>query len=160
MSKHVRIHRAASLPRILLAAAASYSIVVLVPHLRSADPAPTFTQTNLVSDQSGQAKFFDANLVNPWGMALGINSGLWIAANGTGTATSYNGAGQALPVGSPQTVTIPAPGNGGGTSKPTGVVTNITDGFVISFGGASGPAMELFATEDGVIAGWNNAVSP
>jgi uncharacterized protein (TIGR03118 family) len=159
MSKHVRLHRAEALPRILLAAAAGYGIVAFVPHLRSADPAPTFTQTNLVSDQPGQAKFFDANLVNAWGMALGANSGIWIAANGSGTATSYNGAGQALPVGSPQTVTIPTP-NGAGTAKPTGVVTNVTDGFVISSGGASGPAAELFATEDGVIAGWNNTVSP
>ena len=49
----------------------------IAPRLYSAttDPAPTFTQTNLVADVAGMAKITDPNLVNPWGMALGINSG-------------------------------------------------------------------------------------
>src|SRR5439155_4233624 len=33
-------------------------------------------------------------------------------------------------------------------------------GFVIASGGKSGPSTELFATEDGTIAGWNNSVDP
>src|SRR5438477_8768614 len=41
--------------------------------------APTFTQTNLVSDVPGLARTTDPNLVNSWGMALGLNSGLWVA---------------------------------------------------------------------------------
>src|SRR5205085_4041555 len=59
--------------------------------------------------------------------------------------------------GSPLAVTIPGPG-GTGTSAPTGVATNDTPGFVIAAGGKSAPATELFATEDGTIAGWNSAV--
>src|SRR5207237_64943 len=33
-------------------------------------------------------------------------------------------------------------------------------GFVISSGGKSGPSTELFATEDGTIAGWNSSLDP
>src|SRR5262249_10949475 len=47
-----------------------------------------------------------------------------------------------------------------GTSPPTGVATNATSGFVISSGAQSAPSTELFATEDGTIAGWNSSVDP
>lgn len=120
-------------------------------------PAVTFTQTNLISDVPGLAPRTDPNLVNPWGIALGTNGGLWVADNGAGVATTYDGSGQTLPLTSPLVVTIPTP-ESMGASKPTGVATNATSGFVISSGGASGPATELFATEDGTIAGWNSAV--
>src|SRR5438552_14138195 len=103
----------------------------------------TFIQTNLVSDIPGMAQRTDPNLVNPWGMTLGTNSGLWVSDNGVGKATTYDGNGQPIPTGSPLVVTIPAPG--GGTSAPTGVATNATDGFIISAGGHSGPSHELFA---------------
>jgi aldose sugar dehydrogenase len=118
----------------------------------------TFIQTNLVSDTPGLALRTDPNLVNPWGMTLGTNSGLWVSDNGTGKATVYDGNGQPIPSGSPLVVTIPGPN--GGMSAPTGVATNATNGFVISSGGNSAPATELFATEDGTIAGWNADVDP
>ena len=121
----------------------------------------TFTQTNLVSDVPGMANATDSNLVNPWGLTLGLNSGIWIGENGSGLAASFDGSGQPLATtsgGSSTSVTIPAPG--GGTSAPTGVATNATSGFVVSAGGDSGPSTELFATEDGTIAGWNSSVAP
>lgn len=147
------------LARTVFTAAAALVIIVLAPRLPqvTAGMSPTFTQTNLVSDIPGLAVTTDPNLVNPWGMALGINGGLWIANNGTGTATSYDGAGTPLPAGSELVVTIPAPG--GGKSAPTGLVTNATTGFVIS-GNSSQPSTELFSTEDGTIAGWNPKVDP
>jgi len=117
-------------------------------------PAVTFTQTNLVSDVPGMAQTTDANLVNPWGMALGTNSGLWVAENGTGMAESFDGTGQPVQT----AVTISAPS--GGSTAPTGVATNATNGFVISSGGKSAPSTELFATEDGRIAGWSGSVDP
>src|SRR5262249_37550920 len=120
-------------------------------------PATTFLQTNLVSDVPGMAMRTDPNLVNPWGMALGTNSGLWVSDNAAGKATTYDGTGQPIPSGSPVVVTIPAP-RGTGTSPPTGVATNATSGFVISSGAQSAPSTELFATEDGTIAGWNSSV--
>src|SRR5437667_513527 len=70
--------------------------------------AVTFTQTNLVSDVPGMAAITDPNLVNPWGMTLGTNSGLWVAENGTGMAESFDGTGQPVQ----PAVTIPAPGGG------------------------------------------------
>src|SRR5262249_31224807 len=119
----------------------------------------TFTQTNLVSDLPGMARVTDPNLVNPWGIALGTNSGLWVSDNGAGKGTTLDGTGHPIPTASPLVVTIPAPG-GTGTSAPTGVATNATAGFVISSGAAAGPSTELFATEDGTIAGWNSSVDP
>jgi uncharacterized protein (TIGR03118 family) len=104
------------------------------------------------------AKITAPNLVNPWGMALGLNSGIWISDNGSGKATTYDGTGQPIPSGSPQIVTIPGTGNAAG--KPTGVATNDTTGFVISANGKSAPSTELFATENGTIAGWNSNVDP
>jgi uncharacterized protein (TIGR03118 family) len=150
------------LARTLLVAFAVFAVIAIAPRLPSATPlvAPTFTQTNLVSDIPGIAKTTDPNLANPWGMALGLNSGIWISDNGSGKATTYDGTGQPIPSGSPQVVTIPAPGNGSGKSSPTGVATNATNGFVISAGAASAPSVELFATEDGTIAGWNAIVDP
>src|SRR4029077_3783493 len=116
--------------RIVIVATVACTITAIVPRLLSVTvlPLPTFTQTNLVSDVPGMAKTTDPNLVNPWGIALGINSGLWVADNGAGKATTYDGAGQALPSGAALVVTIPAPG-GTGTSPPTGVATNATGGF-------------------------------
>jgi aldose sugar dehydrogenase len=141
--------------RIGVAVVAVSTVILMAPRLPRAFAvmSPTFTQTNLVSDVPGLAKTTDPNLVNSWGMALGLNGGLWVADNGSGKATSYDGAGTPLPAGSPLAVTIPAPG--GGTSAPTGVATNATTGFTI---GNSLPSSELFSTEDGTIAGWNQNV--
>src|SRR5438093_8550648 len=116
------------------------------------------SETNLVSDVPGMAQITDPNLVNPWGMALGLNSGIWISDNGSGKATTYDGKGQPLPSGSPLVVAIPA--HGGGMSSPTGVATNATAGFVILAGGKSAPSSEIFATENGTIEGWNSSVDP
>src|SRR5947207_1392795 len=85
---------------------------------------PTFTQTNLISDVPGIAKITDSNLVNPWGMTLGVNSGIWISDNGSGKATTYDGTGQSLA----PAVMIPTPD--GSPASPTGVATNATTGFV------------------------------
>src|SRR5262249_26393881 len=118
----------------------------------------TFIQTNLVSDVPGFARTTDSNLVNPWGMTLGTNSGLWVSDNGSGKATVYDGNGNPIPSGSPLIVSIPA--RGGGLGAPTGVATNATSGFVIAANGKSAPATELFSTENGTIAGWNSGVDP
>src|SRR5437868_2352889 len=132
-----------------------------ISHSLAAPQSPTtttFTQTNLVSDVPGLARTTDPNLVNPWGMTLGTNSGLWVSDNGSGKATTYDGDGNPIPSGSPLVVSIPGPG--GSAGAPTGVATNATSGFVISAGGKSAPATELFATENGTIAGWNADVDP
>jgi len=117
-----------------------------------------YTRVNLVSDIDGVARFSDAHLVNPWGLAFGPTSPFWVADNGGNVSTLYNGRGQAFPVGSPLVVTIPAPGAPtGGT--PTGLVFNSTTNFSVSANSKSGPSVFLFATEDGTILGWSPAVS-
>src|SRR5580698_4353999 len=73
------------------------------------------SQSNLVSDQPGVAEFTDPNLVNAWGVSFSPTSPYWIADNGTGLSTLYqgNGAIQAL------VVTVPPPGSQPGPSAPT-----------------------------------------
>src|SRR5207302_10151480 len=87
-----------------------------------------FVQTNLVSDIAGVARFTDSNLVNPWGIVASPTGPFWIADNGAGVSTVYNGAGKAFPPNSPLVVTIPPPaGSAPGTSAaPTGIAFNGT----------------------------------
>ena len=152
------------IPRRLLA-----SVIVLPLLLLLALPAAAlaqsnagsqgfYQQTNLVSDIAGVAKFTDSNLVNPWGLVHAPQSPWWVADNGTGVSTLYNGHGVKVPL----TVTIPPPGGSpaGTTAAPTGTIFNGTSGFVVSENGKSGSALFIFATEDGTISGWNPNVDP
>lgn len=109
-------------------------------------PAPAaYLINNLVSDLPGVAAHVDPNLVNPWGLTRSPTSPWWVADNGTGVSTLYDGSGAARPL----VVTIPpAPGNPP-PSAPTGTVFNGT----ASFGGAR----FIFSTEEGTIAAWPNA---
>ncbi|WP_243358496.1 TIGR03118 family protein [Fundidesulfovibrio terrae] len=100
---------------------------------------PGFVQVNLVSDIPGLAATTDPDLVNPWGVAFSPTSPFWVADNGTGLSTLYNGKGvkQGL------VVTIPS----GASSAPTGAVFNASSGLFLG-------DRFLFATENGTIAGW------
>ena len=109
----------------------------------------------LVSDVPGVAPNTDPHLVNGWGVAFNPKGFVWVADNGTGLATLYDGHGV------PQSlvVTIPAtPSSDHGS--PTGIVFNGSTDFAVTSGGKSGPAAFLFATEDGLIAGWAPSVAP
>lgn len=111
-------------------------------------PSSPYTLTDLVSDMSGTAAQVDPHLVNPWGLVAGPSTPWWIADNATGSSTLYSGAGAVLPL----VVTVPG--------APTGIVFNGGTGFVIKSGSSSGPAAFIFATETGLISGWNQAVPP
>src|SRR5215467_5769823 len=74
-----------------LCAAADAAFVLLIPEAGFGDAA--YVQTNLTSDLPGAANL-DTNLVNPWGIAFGPATPIWISDNHTGLATVYNGAGQ------------------------------------------------------------------
>jgi len=104
--------------------------------------------TNLVGDTAGAAAQDDPHLMNPWGLVAGPSTPWWVADNATGLSTLYSGTGAAIPL----VVTVPG--------APTGIVFNGGTGFVISNGGSSGPATFIFATESGIISGWNQAVPP
>lgn len=109
-----------------------------------------YQQLNLVSDGANPADNTDPNLINSWGIAFNPFGPVWVADNGTGVSTLYDGNGK------PQSlvVQIPSPANGSGSGTPTGIVFNASTGFVVSQGSASGASKFIFATEDGVIAAW------
>jgi uncharacterized protein (TIGR03118 family) len=112
-----------------------------------------FTQIDLVSDQPGLAPNTDPNLVNPWGIAKGPTSPLWVADEGTGKSTIYTGNGTPLSL----VVTIP-PASGTGQGTPTGIVFNDSAEFVVTNGTASGASVFIFASLDGAITGWSPGV--
>jgi uncharacterized protein (TIGR03118 family) len=129
---------------------------------KSVNNIPTLTDKNGIVHI---AKFFDPNLLNPWGVGESATSPFWVSDNNAGKSTLYNtqGAPQA------RIVSIPAPGDPLGSSgAPTGLVFNTAQSkqaFNISGVNSAGvpttaPAVFLFATEDGTIVGWNPDVNP
>jgi uncharacterized protein (TIGR03118 family) len=118
-------------------------------------PASTYRQTNLVSDIPGVANITDPDLVNPWGLAAGPQTPLWVADNGMDRATLYPGGLKGTLI-SKAGLVVGIPGG-----EPTGQVFNPTSGFVVNDGaGHSGAALFLFASESGNITGWSPAVPP
>jgi uncharacterized protein (TIGR03118 family) len=130
---------------------------------KSVNNIPTLTDKNGIVHI---AKFFDPNLLNPWGVGESATSPFWVSDNNAGKSTLYNtqGAPQA------RIVSIPAPGGDplGSGGTPTGLVFNAAQSkqaFNISGVNSAGfpttaPAVFLFATEDGTIVGWNPDVNP
>jgi len=115
-----------------------------------------FNQTNLVSDVASYgATKTDPLLVNPWGIAFDPTGALWVANNGSGTATTYDANGNKLGT----TISIPAaatpivnPQAQINIGLPTGIVYSAAGDFTIQGHGA---ATYIFAGEDGAISAWN-----
>jgi uncharacterized protein (TIGR03118 family) len=131
-------------------------LVALAPAAQSAPSRArnAYHQTNLVSDLPGLAQLTDPDLVNPWGMAAGPATPVWVADNGTDKATIYPGFVNGSPIQkAPLVVSIPG-------GAPTGQVFNGTPGFEVRDGDASGPALFLFDSEAGLVTGWNPGVPP
>ena len=107
---------------------------------------------NLVSNQSGAAKFTDPLLVNGWGLARSGGGPFWISDNGSGWSTLYTGGGvkQGLQV------VVPSE-TGAGPGSPTGIVFN---GSMGEFQVQGSQAFFLFATLDGTISGWAPGSNP
>jgi uncharacterized protein (TIGR03118 family) len=141
-------------PALLVAVAAVIAACAALPALARSDSATRYRQTNLVSNIPGLADLTDPNLQNPWGMAAGPSTPLWVADNGADVATLYQGGVKGGPVSAvPLVVSIPG-------GAPTGQVFNPTSGFVVKSGMSSGPATFIFASENGDITGWNKNVPP
>jgi uncharacterized protein (TIGR03118 family) len=128
----------------------------------AADNASFYTVHNLVSDSIDPHATLDPNLKNGWGIVFApgtsptTGSPAWVADNGTGKSTLYNGDGTIVSL----VVTIPAPGTTSG-GAPTGIVANTgsTTDFVFTDSGKTGRAAFIFSTEDGTIAAWSPAVN-
>src|SRR5262249_8888137 len=97
-----------------------------------------YDQDNLVSDIPGLALQTDAQLVNPWGIAFNPNGADWVANNGTGVSTLYDGDGNRVP---PGVVTIPPPPGGAGQSTPNGIVFNSASAFLVTKDTKSSPSV-------------------
>ncbi len=140
--------------RIVLAAfVAMVGLAVMAP-LGVAGPN-SYSVHNLVSDGFLPADHTDPNLVNAWGITHGPSTPWWVADNGTDKTTVYTGTGAAvIRPGSTEPLVVNV------ENAPTGAVFNGGPSFVVSAGGASGPARFIFATETGVIRGWNPGVPP
>jgi uncharacterized protein (TIGR03118 family) len=140
----------------------SWWVLVLVVTLCGSLARPAagagYQQYNLVSDGSVPAAHTDPNLINPWGIVFNPNGPAWIANNGTGVSTLYDGQGVPQPLMQPLVVIIPTPPDNAESGNPTGIVFNGSMDFVVSQGGASSPAVFLFASENGTIAGWSPMV--
>jgi uncharacterized protein (TIGR03118 family) len=139
-----------------LAVAAAAALVLGLASPATASPsrhAPRFTQINQVSNQPDVANVTDPNLVNSWGLAFSPTGPLWVANNGTGTATVYSGGVGGAPV-SKVNLTVTIPGG-----DPTGAAFNDTNGFRIRVNGKSAPATFLFVSESGNLTAWSNKVS-
>ena len=130
----------------------------------AAGPGNEFHQTNLISDLStvgAQVVDKDA-LKNPWGLALGPASPLWVSDNNSGEATLYNITPGGLTA-TKRNLTVTVPGGRVSTndgSSPTGQVFNPTTGFVVSTTAGSGAAPFIFSSESGQITAWNPTADP
>jgi uncharacterized protein (TIGR03118 family) len=115
--------------------------------------ANSYQVRNLVSDGGVPAEHRDDNLKNGWGISMSATSPIWVADNGTGKATLYDGLGNMLSL----VVTVPS-ASGSGDGTPTGNVFNVSNDFVVHSGTAAAPARFIFASEDGLISGWSPGV--
>lgn len=138
--------------------------------------AGAFRQVNLVSDVPGRAQLLDPEVKNPWGIAFGPTTPLWVnnqfnpASNCNcipapedllTKITLYQGANGTDPISKvPLEVTA---------SSPTGMVFNPTSDFVINQDGTRTPARFLFNETvvnpagdngEGLITGWSNLPAP
>lgn len=112
-------------------------------------PIARFAETRLVADSAGLgAAAVDTNLKNPWGIAFGPTSVLWVSDNHSGRSSLYRPDGTRIPT----AVTIPSSSDTAG-GAPSGVVYDATSSFVIP---GAGSALFIFAGEDGVLSAWNN----
>jgi uncharacterized protein (TIGR03118 family) len=119
--------------------------VLMLVVAATAAASGSFTVTPLVSNNGVPGTTPDDNLVNAWGLAAGPATPWWVADNGKGVSTLYNGAGAKLGL----TVAI--------GDAPTGVVFNSTTAFDLK-GGDQGPALFLFDSEAGAISAWNRSL--
>src|SRR3977135_1780545 len=81
---------------------------------------------NFVSDGGVPAEHRDDNLKNGWGIALSATSPIWVADNGTGMSTLYDGLGNMLSL----VVSVPS-ASSSDPGVPTGIVFNGSNDFVV-----------------------------
>ncbi len=121
-----------------------------------------FADSALVSDKVGivaTTTTIDANLSNPWGVAIGPGLPFWIADNNSNLSTLYSGMGEneTGSVTGSNEVGIAIPDSAAGVpANPTGQVYNGNGGFLIATSAGQESALFIFDGEGGTIAAWAN----
>ncbi|MGC2462741.1 MAG: TIGR03118 family protein [Steroidobacteraceae bacterium] len=119
-----------------------------------------FTDTALVSNKVGvvaTSTIIDANLQNPWGIAVAPGLPFWIDDNNSNLATLYSGTGEIVTneVTGSTDVGIAIPASAAGVqSNPTGQVYNGAGGFLIPTSKGRETALFIYDGEGGTIAAW------
>jgi len=167
----------------LLAAAMSVATLVAPSSAAQASTgaaaANAFRQVNLVSDLPGVAQLRDRDVKNPWGIALGPDTPLWVNNNFNPALATLCPTCLPTPAQLRTEITLYSGANGRdpiskvnlevAASAPTGIVFNPTTSFVVQQGGVRSPARFIFdeltvnAARTGIVAevtGWSNAASP
>src|SRR5205809_7900229 len=88
-----------------------------------AAPSQFYEQHDLVSDGAVAADLVDAALVNAWGLVASATSPWWVADNGTGLSTLYNGN-----TGAKVALTVSVPG------APPGIALHGGAGLLVTGG--------------------------
>ena len=121
-----------------------------------------FADSALVSDKVGvvaTTTTIDANLSNPWGLAIAPGLPFWVSDNNSNLATLYSGAGaiQTNTVTGNTEIGIAIPPSAAGVpANPTGQVYNGNGGFLIPTSAGQESALFIFDGEGGTIAAWAN----
>lgn len=115
----------------------------------SISDASAYAQHNLVSDLPGLADRQDPHLANPWAIAFSATGPFWINDNHSGFSTVYNTDGSIVSL----VVAVPPATGTAGPGSPTGIVFNGGTHFEVAPGL---PARFIFASEDGILSGWNS----
>lgn len=116
--------------------------------------------TALVSNKVGvvaTTSVIDANLSNPWGVAIAPGLPFWIADNNSNLSTLYNGMGdnETGSITGANEVGIAIPASAAGVpANPTGEVYNASGGLLISTSAGRESALFIFDGEGGTIAAW------
>jgi uncharacterized protein (TIGR03118 family) len=104
----------------------------------------TYAVHLLQSNIPGLAAATDLDLRNGWGITASSTSPWWVADNGTGKSTLYNGN-----TGAKLGLVVTVPG------APTGIVFNGSADFAVDAGTGPLASRFIFASDDGTISGWN-----
>jgi uncharacterized protein (TIGR03118 family) len=119
-----------------------------------------FADTALVSDKTGvvaTTTTIDANLSNPWGVAIAPGLPFWIADNNNNGSTLYSGTGaiQTDSITGSNEVGIAIPASAAGVpANPTGQIYNAGGGFLIPTSAGQESALFIFDGEGGTIGAW------
>lgn len=116
----------------------------------------------LSSDRAGVAPAIDSRLKNPWGIAFGLNTPVWVANNGSGVVTQYHDTGTLFPTAvAPRVVVVPNARTHAvqSTASPTGLIFNRSEDFPVRANARFGPGRFIMTTGEGLIVGYSPAVA-